>query len=86
MPMTTGITLKTAKDTYPLVSLGGLLDTDQDGIPDDCDSDCFEQGMTADYDDDNDGISDLEDIASKDPLKPESLNWDNGNWSETKWQ
>ena len=81
-----GDNVEDSEDTYPLVSLGGLLDTDQDGIPDDCDSDCIEQGMTADYDDDNDGISDLEDIASKDPLKPESLNWDNGNWSETKWQ
>ena len=81
-----GDNVEDSKDTYPLVSLGELLDTDQDGVPDDCDSDCIQQGMTADYDDDNDGISDLEDIASKDPLKPESLDWDNGNWSETKWQ
>jgi hypothetical protein len=74
------------KDVYPLVSLGELADTDQDGIPDDCDSDCTQQGMTADYDDDNDGISDSYDIAPKDPLKPESLDWDNGKWSDTKWQ
>jgi hypothetical protein len=74
------------KDVYPLVSLGQLADADQDGIPDDCDSDCTQKGMTADYDDDNDGISDTNDIAPKDPLKPASLDWDNGNWSETKWQ
>ena len=81
-----GDNVEDSEDTYPLVSLGGLLDTDQDGVPDDCDADCIQRGMTADYDDDNDGISDLEDIASTDPLKPESLDWDNGNWSETKWQ
>ena len=81
-----GDNVEDSKDTYPSVSLGGLVDTDQDGIPDDCDSDCTQQGMTADYDDDNDGISDANDIAPTDPLKPETLNWDNGNWSETKWQ
>ena len=75
-----------AKDTYPLVALGELLDSDQDGIPDDCDSNCTQKGMTADYDDDNDGIPDTNDIAPTDPLKPASLDWDNGNWSETKWQ
>ena len=74
------------KDKYRLVSLGGLVDTDQDGMPDDCDSDCVQKGMTADYDDDNDGIYDGDDIAPADPLKPAILNWDNGNWSETKWQ
>jgi len=75
-----------AKDTYPLVALGELVDSDQDGIPDDCDSNCTQKGMTADYDDDNDGIPDINDIAPTDPLKPASLDWDNGNWSETKWQ
>ena len=74
------------QDKYRLVSLGGLVDTDQDGMPDDCDSDCVQKGMTADYDDDNDGIYDVNDIAPADPLKPAILNWDNGNWSETKWQ
>ena len=74
------------KDTYPLVALGELLDSDQDGIPDNCDSNCTQKGMTADYDDDNDGIPDTNDIAPTDPLKPASLDWDNGNWSETKWQ
>ena len=74
------------KDVYPLVSLGQLADTDQDGLPDDCDSECTQKGMTADYDDDNDGISDTNDISPKDPLKPASLDWNNGNWSETKWQ
>ena len=81
-----GDNVEDSKDTYPLVSLGALVDTDQDGIPDDCDSDCTQKGMTADYDDDNDGVSDTNDIAPKDPLMPASLDWDNGNWSETKWQ
>ena len=74
------------KDVYPLVSLDQIADTDQDDIPDDCDSECTQKGMTADYDDDNDGISYTNDIAPKDPLKPASLDWNNGNWSEPKWQ
>lgn len=72
-------------DIYPLVALGGLIDTDGDGVPNDCDADCTQKGMTADSDDDADGISDTDDIDPTDPLKPPGLNWDNGNWDETKW-
>ena len=48
-------------DTYPLISLGVLIDTDADGRPDDCDSDCIALGMAADDDDDNDGVMDTAD-------------------------
>jgi hypothetical protein len=73
-------------DTYRLVSLGKLTDTDQDGVPNDCDSDCIQKGMTADYDDDDDGISDIDDIDPTDALRPAKLDWNDGNWGETKWQ
>jgi len=72
-------------DAYPLISLGGLVDSDQDGIPNDCNSACIKIGMAADGDDDNDGISDEADFAPTDPLRPISLDWDSGNWGETKW-
>ena len=72
-------------DAYPLISLGGLVDSDQDGIPNDCNSACIKIGMAADGDDDNDGISDDADFAPTDPLRPISLNWDGGNWGEDKW-
>ncbi|MDA8535278.1 thrombospondin type 3 repeat-containing protein [Pseudomonadales bacterium] len=49
---------KEARDTYPLVSLGLLADTDGDGRPDDCNSECQGVGMSADTDDDNDGVLD----------------------------
>lgn len=42
--------------------------------------------MTADYDDDDDGISDINDIDPTDALRPAKLDWNNGNWGETKWQ
>jgi hypothetical protein len=48
-------------DTFPLISLNGLRDTDGDGIPDSCANDCRDIGMTADQDDDNDGVSDEND-------------------------
>jgi 6-phosphogluconolactonase (cycloisomerase 2 family) len=35
-------------DIYPLIAIGNLLDTDNDGAPNDCDSDCLALGMTAD--------------------------------------
>ena len=38
-----------------------ILDTDGDGIPDDCDQACIDAGMVADPDDDNDGVIDEED-------------------------
>ena len=35
-------------DAFSLISLGSLTDTDGDGRPNDCDSDCQTLGMTAD--------------------------------------
>ena len=49
------------KDAYPLISLGTNIDTDLDGLPDDCDSDCQVLGLIADSDDDGDGALDYED-------------------------
>jgi len=48
-------------DAYPLVTIDGYVDTDNDGAPDECDAACLSLGMTADNDDDNDGITDAED-------------------------
>ena len=53
-------------DGYPLITIGILLDTDLDGIPDDCDSTCLQLGMLADTDDDGDGVLDYEDPFPKD--------------------
>jgi len=38
-----------------------LLDTDNDGAPNECDQVCSDLGMTADNDDDNDGVLDIND-------------------------
>ncbi|MBU3004212.1 beta-propeller fold lactonase family protein [Paraglaciecola arctica] len=48
-------------DAFPLIAIGNLLDSDNDGAPNECDSDCLALGMTADNDDDNDGIADVDD-------------------------
>jgi thrombospondin 2/3/4/5 len=60
------------EDFYPNISLGGRLDTDGDGIPNDCDAECILTGMTADIDDDGDGYIDTADncplIANPDQL------------------
>ena len=48
-------------DAYSLISLGSLTDTDGDGRPNDCDSDCQTLGMAADTDDDGDGVADSSD-------------------------
>lgn len=48
-------------DAFPLVMIGDLLDTDNDGAPNDCDSACVALGMTDDPDDDGDGVIDTED-------------------------
>jgi hypothetical protein len=49
-------------DGFPLISVGGLTDTDSDGIPDNCDSNCIATGMIADTDDDGDNIPDISDV------------------------
>lgn len=46
-------------DGFPLISITGYVDTDSDGIPNDCDSACAVLGMFADGDDDNDGVEDI---------------------------
>jgi len=51
-------------DAFPLASLEELTDTDGDGRPDDCNTDCLNAGMTADSDDDGDGYSDIEEDAA----------------------
>ncbi len=48
-------------DAYPLISITGRTDTDADGAPDSCDSDCVATGMAADTDDDNDTVLDVDD-------------------------
>ena len=48
-------------DAFPLISLGSLSDSDNDGIPDTCDEACVGLGMAADTDDDNDGVLDTAD-------------------------
>jgi len=63
-------------DAYPLISLGGLVDTDtdSDGAPDTCDSACIALGMSSDLDDDNDGYSDEYEISvGSDPLDGDML-------------
>lgn len=51
-------------DAFPLIALGALVDTDNDGRPNDCDVTCQAAGMSADVDDDNDGILDVNDAFS----------------------
>jgi hypothetical protein len=54
-------------DAYPLISVGSLIDTDSDGVPNECDQACIEIGMSADADDDNDGVADENDSSPTDP-------------------
>ncbi|MDC1329359.1 hypothetical protein N8291_08580, partial [Pseudomonadales bacterium] len=44
-----------------IIQINGYTDTDNDGLPDTCDADCLSTGLTADPDDDNDGVSDEKD-------------------------
>lgn len=62
------------EDAYPLVAIGALLDTDNDGAPNDCDQACVDSGMGADADDDNDGVEDSVDAFPLDST--ESLDTD----------
>jgi hypothetical protein len=63
-----------ADDAFPLLAIGDLLDTDNDGAPNDCDESCVVFGMAADLDDDNDGVLDVDDAFSIDDS--ESLDTD----------
>ncbi|MEP7706717.1 FG-GAP-like repeat-containing protein [Paraglaciecola sp. 25GB23A] len=58
-----------ADDAYPLVAIGDLLDTDNDGAPNECDAACTFLGMAADTDDDNDGVLDVNDAYPLDATK-----------------
>jgi hypothetical protein len=48
-------------DSFPRIPIGNLQDTDGDGAPNECDATCQISGMTADLDDDNDGVADVDD-------------------------
>ena len=56
-------------DAYPNISLNGLLDTDIDGAPNECDQGCQDAGMSADGDDDGDGVVDTDDSFPVDPAE-----------------
>ncbi|QIZ82827.1 hypothetical protein HF888_00610 [Bermanella marisrubri] len=49
------------QDAYPYIPLEGRPDTDNDGIPNECDQACLVTGMSEDIDDDNDGVLDVQD-------------------------
>ena len=53
--------LADASDAFPLITLNGATDTDSDGRPNDCNSDCISLGMIADNDDDGDMVPDVDD-------------------------
>ena len=48
-------------DAFSLISLGGRIDTDGDGRPNECDAACIGLEMAADIDDDNDSVLDIND-------------------------
>ncbi|WP_158966998.1 VCBS repeat-containing protein [Paraglaciecola sp. L3A3] len=66
---TDGDNLTDGVDVYPLVSIGNLLDTDNDGAPNTCDESCVALGLAADTDDDNDGVLDVDDAFPLDPTR-----------------
>jgi len=72
------------RDLFPESAIGDLIDTDNDGAPNDCDADCVAGGLQADSDDDNDGVADAIDALPLDPT--ESLDTDSdgtGNNADT---
>ncbi|PKG94507.1 FG-GAP-like repeat-containing protein, partial [Paraglaciecola sp. MB-3u-78] len=63
-------------DAFPLFAIGALLDTDNDGAPNECDAACIALGMNADDDDDGDGVLDVNDAFPLDFIE-DSLDTDN---------
>ncbi|WAJ70161.1 carboxypeptidase-like regulatory domain-containing protein [Catenovulum adriaticum] len=64
------------EDGFPLISIGDLIDTDMDGIPDDCNQACLDLGLQADDDDNGNGIPDDEELeveVAVNITSPESL-------------
>ncbi len=55
-------------DLFPSITITGFTDSDGDGAPDDCDTDCQATGLLADEDDDNDGVSDLDEAGNTAPI------------------
>jgi hypothetical protein len=47
--------IEDVSDRYPQIAIGGRLDTDKDGAPNTCDTECLELGMDEDNDIDGDG-------------------------------
>lgn len=54
-------------DGFVNIPIGAYPDNDRDGRPDDCLAECLATGMTADEDDDNDGLADVSDQYPLDP-------------------
>ena len=50
-----------------VMDFSSRIDTDSDGLPNDCDSQCIKAGLIEDTDDDNDGVLDGNDDAPLDP-------------------
>jgi hypothetical protein len=50
-----------------ILDFSSRIDTDYDGLPNDCDSQCIKAGLIEDTDDDNDGVLDGNDDAPLDP-------------------
>ena len=54
-------------------AFGQLVDTDGDGLIDTCPEECLAEGYEEDLDDDNDGISDIEELAAgTSPIKTDT--------------
>ena len=71
------------QDQFPLAPIGDLLDSDNDGAPNDCGQNCLELGMNDDEDDDNDGISDIQELSDgTDPLDRLDLDSDHDGYTD----